>query len=204
MKIKCVISNLFDVLFDLLLLNGVTKLYLMVKGRYISPRIDKVRGLIAVDRIKHKGIDLRIHGQVYISAINNLVIGDYVRIGKGAYLSCEGGLSIGDNSQLSRNVLIYTSSHDIHSSAIPYDKKYVYKPVLIGNSVWIGMNVTITPGTVIGDGAVIGMGTVVSGEVPKGAIVVGAKQRIIDYRDMDDFHTKKLNQKYFGLLFPES
>ena len=37
------------------------------------------------------------------------------------------------------------------------------------------------------DGAVIGMGTIVSGRVPKGAIVVGAKNRIVGFRDLNSF-----------------
>ncbi|MFW5803832.1 MAG: acyltransferase, partial [bacterium] len=139
-----------------------------------------------------------------ITGVQDLHVGDYVRIGKGAYFSCQGGLYIGDNVQFSRNVLIYTNSHDINSSAIPYDRSYIYKPVHIGNSVWIGMNVTIAPGTQIGDGAVIGMGTVVSGNIPKGAIVVGAKHRIIGYRDLDEFDKKDAEKKYFGLLYPDN
>ncbi|HAF30082.1 MAG TPA: hypothetical protein DCG75_13660 [Bacteroidales bacterium] len=204
MKFKRKIDKFFDVIFDLLLLNPVIKLFITLKMRYIKPRINKIEGLINVEKIKQKGKDLRIHGSISITGIDKLQIGDYVRIGKGAYFSCEGGLTIGNNVQFSRNVLIYTNSHDINSAAIPYDKNYIYKPVIIGNSVWIGMNVTIAPGTIIEDGAVIGMGTVVSGVVPKGSIVVGKKHRIIGYRDMDEFNKKDLDQKYFGLLFPDS
>jgi acetyltransferase-like isoleucine patch superfamily enzyme len=204
MKFRRAINRIIEQVFDLLLLNNLSKIHFMFKMKFIYPRIDKVKGLIIVDKIKQKGKDLRIHGPITINDINNLHIGDYVRIGKGAYFSCEGGLTIGNNVQFSRNVLIYTNSHCINSTAIPYDKSYIYKPVVIGNSVWIGMNATIAPGTKIEDGAVIGMGTVISGTVPKGAIVVGAKQRIIGFRDIEEFNKKELEQKYFGLLFPNS
>lgn len=201
---KKIVDSIFNTLFDFFLVNPLVRFLMIFKERYISPKIEKERGKIAVNKIKKKGKDLRIHGSVYFRGINNLVIGDYVRIGKGAFFSCEGGLTIGNNVQISRNVLIYTINHDINSNAIPYNKEYIYKPVSIGNSVWIGMNVTITPGTTIEDGAVIGMGTVVSGHIPKGAIVVGEKFRVIGYRDLKEFDKMDLEKKYFGLLFPDN
>lgn len=198
------LDRIVSILFNLLIINPLVSFIYKVKVRYICPRVDKVIGANAVKRIRNKGKDLRIHGQIVINDINKLQIGDFVRIGTGAYLSCEGCLTIGNNVQISRNVLIFTSNHDINSSAIPYDQGFVYKPVKIGNSVWIGMNVTIAPGSTIEDGAVIGMGTVISGVVPKGAIVVGAKHRVIGYRNMADFNEKDMEKKYFGLLFPDS
>ncbi len=203
MSLKSQINRTINKLMDLVLLNAIVKLYIFFKLKYVSPRISKIEGEIASNKIKHKGKDLRIHGRVNIGGVNNLQVGDYVRIGTGAFFSCEGGLTIGDNVQFSRNILIYTSSHEINSSAIPYDKNYVYKPVKIGNSVWIGMNVTIAPGTIIEDGAIIGMSTVVSGIVPKGAIVVGGKKRIVGYRNMEEFNKKDTEKKYFGLLYPD-
>lgn len=204
MKIKREINKIIGIWFDILLLNPIFKFYVLIKVRYIHPRINKIRGSKAVKRIKNKGIDLRIHGSIDINEINNLIIGDYVRIGTGAYHSCEGKLTIGNNLQISRNVLIFTSNHGIDSTAIPYDQSFNYKPVIIGNSVWIGMNVTIAPGTTIEDGAVIGMRTVVSGHIPKEAIVVGSKHRIIGHRDIDEFNKKDLELKYFELLFSDS
>jgi acetyltransferase-like isoleucine patch superfamily enzyme len=204
MELKREMSRFIDKLFDIVLLNSIVRLYIKVKSRYIYPRIDKMEGMVEVNKIKNRGKDLRIHGRVKIFGIDDLQIGDYVRIGKGAFFSCFGGLTIGDNVQFSRNVLIYTNNHDINSGAIPYDKKYVNKPVKIGNSVWIGMNVIIAPGAIIEDGAVIGMGTVVSGHIPKGAIVVGTKPRIVGYRDLDSFAKLDSEKKYFGLLYPDS
>ena len=64
------------------------------------------------------------------------------------------------------------------------------------------MNVTITPGVTIGDGAIIGMGTTVSEDVPAGAIVVGAKQRIVKYRDMNIFRDLLKRERYLGKYFP--
>ena len=129
---------------------------------------------------------------------NNLRIGDYVRIGEGCFLFCKGGLDIGSNTQISRNVCIYTANHNTNGRMIPYDNSYIEKPVRIGKSVWIGMNVCITPGSKIEDGAIIGMGTTVSGYIPKGAIVVGTPCRIVGYRDMEEFITKMNQNMLFG------
>lgn len=114
---------------------------------------------------------------------DQIEIGDYCGIGEGAYFHATGGLKIGGNVQISRNVTIYTTSHNFHSdSYIPYDNTECYSSVIIGNNVWIGRNVCILPGVTIGDNAIIGMAAVITKDVPERAIVVG-HNRIIDYRD---------------------
>lgn len=172
--------------------------------RWASFRIRKAKGRIELKKIKNKGENCKIHGEVTIAYPDKIKMSENVRIGYGCHFFCMGGLSIGANTQISRNVLIYTANHNIDGTAIPYDDKYILKPVTIGKSVWIGMNVTISPGVNIGDGAVIGMGTVVSKDVPKGAIVVGAAQRVIKYRDLKDFYDKNKNRRYFSEIWPDN
>lgn len=172
--------------------------------RWASFRIRKAKGRIELKKIKNKGENCKIHGEVTIAYPDKIKMSENVRIGYGCHFFCMGGLSIGANTQISRNVLIYTANHNIDGTAIPYDDKYILKPVTIGKSVWIGMNVTISPGVNIGDGAVIGMGTVVSKDVPKGAIVVGAAQRVIKYRDLKDFYDKDKNRRYFSEIWPDN
>lgn len=121
----------------------------------------------------------------------NLTLGHNVYIGADAYINCKGGVTIGDHTVLSRRVTIYSYDHNFkRCSRLPFDEQAIERPIYIGRYVWIGMNVTIAPGTRIGDGAVIGMGTVVSGNIPENAIVVGAKTRIVGYRDKE--HINKL------------
>jgi len=198
------VIRIIDFFLDIIFFNVLTRLYFSFKVRFIYRRIHKVKGQNMVNKIRQKGLDFRIHGDIEINDFRKLVVGNHVRIGKGGYLSCEGGLVIGDNVQISRNVLIFTNNHNINSTTIPYDNTFVDKKVVIGNSVWIGMNVTIAPGTIIGNGAIIGMGAVISGIIPEGAIVVGAKHRIIGNRNMKKFNKKSLDKKFFGLLFPDS
>ena len=158
---------------------------------------------IIMQRIPNKGSNCRIHGPIVLRNPDQLKLGNHVRIGTGCYFCCMGGLTIGDNTQISRNVTIYTGNHDMDGEAIPYSDNYVCKPVVIGNSVWVGMNVCITPGVTIGDGSVIGLGTVVSKDVPAGAVVVSSTQRVITNRDMDKFQRLEAEQKYFGKLWPD-
>ncbi|WP_216610895.1 acyltransferase [Vibrio sp. 070316B] len=172
--------------------------------RWASFRIRKAKGRIELKKIKNKGENCKIHGEVTIAYPDKIKMSENVRIGYGCHFFCMGGLNIGANTQISRNVLIYTANHNIDGTAIPYDDKYILKPVTIGKSVWIGMNVTISPGVNIGDGAVIGMGTVVSKDVPKGAIVVGAAQRVIKHRDLKDFYDKDKNRRYFSEIWPDN
>ncbi|MBR3611436.1 MAG: hypothetical protein IKL57_08290 [Oscillospiraceae bacterium] len=78
---------------------------------------------------------------------------------------------------------------------IPYDKRFVEKPVVIGKYVWIGARSTILPGVKIGDGAVIGAASVVTKDVPNGAVVGGNPARIIKYRNMEVYNRLLLEDK---------
>ena len=191
-------------IFKYLIRNKLFNFFYRIKLSRIDPELKYLRGKNATKPIKNKGKDLRIHGSVKIIKPDKLTVGDYVRIGEGCYFSCSGGLEIADNVQFSRNIVIYTNTHDIETSCIPYDRKYIYKPVKIGHSVWIGMNVTIAPGTTIGEGAVIGMGAAISGKIPPYAIVVSPKHRIINYRNQESFEQKKEKGLYFGKIYPDN
>jgi len=173
---------------------------LMYRYRFV---FNMIYGERALRDVRDKGVNCRFYGPVEIHFPQNLHLGDNVRIGAGCFLFCRGGLTIGDNTQISRNVTIYTANHNIDGDAIPYDDTYVCKPVTIGKSVWIGMNVCITPGVTIGDGAIIGMGTVVSKDVPAGAVLVGAPSRVVRTRDMEKFRKLQDQGRFFSVLWPD-
>lgn len=195
-------NKIAHLLFNLIFNDKVFDWYVYINKRYFKPRIFQAEERYIIKSIAKKGTDSKVKWGSTILNPEKLELGDYVRIGEGSFLFCRGGISIGDNTQISRNVLIYSANHDINGSTIPYDDKYIEKPVTIGKSVWIGMNVVIRPGVKIGDGAIIGMGLVVSDDVPEGAVVVGAKQRIVKYRDMKDFHEKDKAGAWFAKQWP--
>lgn len=188
--------------FDLFFNSYFVDFLVHINNKYIAPKFRKANGRYYTKIIKNAGKDFRIKGTVTIHYPENLIVQDYVRIGEGSFLFCKGGIHIGNNSQISRNVLVYSANHDINAQTIPYDDTYIEKRVKIGNSVWIGMNVVITPGVTIGDGAIIGMGTVISKDVPDGAIVVGAQQRVVGYRDMEDYYINDNKQNWFAKIWP--
>lgn len=196
-NIKTHVRKLIDLIF-----NESFFYFLAHIQRWAGFRIRKARGRVELKKINNRGKNCIIQGEATIVYPERLVLGDNVRIGYGAFIFCIGGVSIGENTQISRNVLIYSGNHDIDGKAIPFDDQYVLKEVVIGRSVWIGMNVTITPGVKIGNGAIIGMGTVISKDVPEGAVVVGSEQRIIKYRDMNNFYIKDQEKAHYGLLWP--
>jgi len=179
---------------------GIARVY---SDKAVRKAFERACGEFALYTINYRGKNCRIHGFVQIVAPDRLRLGDHVRIGKGCFLFCKGGLTIGDNTQISKHVTIYTANHDIRGHAIPYDDKYVQKPVHIGRSVWIGMHVCITPGVTVGDGAVIGMGSVISKSVPPGAVVVSNRQRVVGRRDMESFGELDNSGRYFGSLWPD-
>lgn len=119
------------------------------------------------------------------------ITGIYVRIGansvvnRGTYLDGRAALTIGDNVNVSHQVLIQTLTHDPHRPSFPV----IAQPVVIRNHAWIGARAMICPGVTVGEGAVVGMGAVVTRDVPAWSIVagnpareIGDRPRLIGYR----------------------
>lgn len=172
-----------------------------IYNRFFTNAVDDLNGFYWETQVRAKGKNLKIHGKIKILQPNKLVIGDYCRIGKGTFLFCYGGLFIGNNVQLSRNITIYTANHDFRSDVLPYNNKYLIGPVTIEDNVWICMNVSILPGVTIGKNSILGMNAVITKDVPENAIVVG-NNRIIGYRTEEQL--KKAEDRLFGKLFPNS
>jgi maltose O-acetyltransferase len=105
---------------------------------------------------------------------------------------------IGDNTHISRNLVLYTTNHDHKGERLPYDDHQVERPVTIGRNVWIGMNVCITPGSTIGDGAIVGLGAVIHGTVPPLAIVGAAPWVQIGSRDAERYEALDRAGSYGG------
>lgn len=83
------------------------------------------------------------------------------------------GLTVGDNTIISQNVVIRDS--DVHS----IDGIVNCGKISIGRNVWIGTNAIILKKVTIGEGAIIGAGSVVTKDVPPHSVVAGNPARII-------------------------
>ena len=163
---------------------------------YFRPSFDKILGHASARHILSKGKDLWVKGLCTFTCPEKMKVGDYCRIGKGAYFHCYGGLTIGNNVQFARYVTIYTSNHNFHSAAyVPYDNTEIGSEVIIGDNVWVGMHAHILPGVKIGNNAIVGMAAVVTKNVPDNAIIVGIN-RIVGYREKVEENFKLFGKEY--------
>lgn len=131
---------------------------------------------------------------------SSIEIGDDVYIGFGGYFVGFGGIKIGSGSILAHKVEILTRNHNYNSedlNSVPYDKRYILRPVEIGENCWIGAHVKILPGVKIGEGAVVGMCSVVTSDVPPYAVVAGHPAKVIKYRDIDIYNNLKSAGKVY-------
>lgn len=176
-------------------MNVITRLHIAwadAKGRR------KLYKLFAT--MKKVGRNVHICPHYTISSACNVEIGDNVWIGELFYVKAEGGIEIGAGTIISRNVEIWTSNHNYDSedlTTIPYDKRFVKKPVSIGENVWIGSRVIVLPGVTIGEGAVVGAGSVVAKNVPAYAVVGGNPATVIKYRNIEKYIQLKSEGKIY-------
>ena len=116
----------------------------------------------------------RIRERAKILAPEKLVLGRNVWIGEGAVLDAQGGLTIGDSSQIGLGVMIW--SHSSHLQAVRGETtlgrdSIVYKETRIGRNCFIGGPSVIAAGVTIGDGAMIMPLTFVDRDVADGETV---------------------------------
>lgn len=124
-----------------------------------------------------EAVNLACHWSVEVKYPENILIGRGVVIGKAVTLGGKGGIVLEDHVRISKGVTIESAGLDFSGSP-PYP--HIAHKVVIQSGAWIGANAIILGGVTIGAGAIIGAGTVVSKSVDAGAIVVGARSRVIE------------------------
>lgn len=152
-----------------------------------------------IEKLKICGRGVHFQGWVKVVFPENIELGNNVIIGNNAYTDARGGLIIGDNTRISRNLVLHTSIRNYESTRLSYDDSYRLKSVVIGSNVWIGTSVVIIPGIKIGSGAIIGAGTVVSKTVPALAIVGNQQIRMIKFRDEARYRELVSIKSYGGI-----
>lgn len=121
----------------------------------------------------------RIKRLVTIDSPENIVIGDNVSINQGSYLSCYGGLRIGNDVSIAHDVSIMTTTHPYRNSKQIKMNTLESSEVRIGSNVWIGMKAMILYGVTIGDDVVIAAGTLVNKNVETNSVVGGVPAKRI-------------------------
>ena len=132
--------------------------------RCLKARIGKKTGL-------YRGFEIRAPWKLKIGA-NSI-------IGHRALLDARNGLVIGNNVNLSNEVMIWTMHHDYNSP----DFIQTGKMVIIEDYVWICSRAIILPGVHIGKGAVVAAGAVVTKNVPPFTVVGGIPAKAICLRN---------------------
>ncbi|HOB19618.1 MAG TPA: acyltransferase [Candidatus Atribacteria bacterium] len=154
---------------------------LYLGGRYIGD-MSKAKASLLL----YRGACFHAAGKVKLGPGVGIVVGNDAR------------LTIGDNSYITANSIIFCSKEieigrecaiSWNTTIIDTDFHHIYypdgttnelsKPVKIGNRVWIGSNTTILKGVTIGDNSVIGANTLVNKDVPPNCLAVGNPMRII-------------------------
>ncbi len=122
----------------------------------------------------------RIRERAKILAREKLKLGRNVWIGEGAVLDAQGGLTIGDNTQIGLNVMVW--SHTSHKQAIegltgsPTKEGIRYKETRIGSNCFIAGPSVIGPGVSIGDRVVIAPLTFVDRDVDDGEVISATRE----------------------------
>lgn len=116
-----------------------------------------------------------------------LVIGRNVQLNDNVHICALNSIEIGNDVLIASNVYISDNSHGTYSGpekhsnpyTPPIERKYMTKPVSIGDRVWIGEGVMILPGVSIGNGAMVGAHSVVNSDIPDNCIAVGAPAKVV-------------------------
>ena len=153
--------------------------------------------------MKIENIHLGQHTQVdATTSINNIVLGDYVRIAK--HCSVFGGpnnllhigahsyvgmntiiegfnekISIGAYVSMAPNVYIMSGSGPNASEAMQRVFPIVKAPVTIGDHAWIGAGAVIMPGVAIGKYCVVAVNSFVNKSFPDYSVIGGSPARLI-------------------------
>jgi len=113
----------------------------------------------------------------------DLIIGDFVQINWGCYISGEGGLEIGDRVLIGPNVCILSAGHGyMDDKKLIQQQGLTYGKIVVEEDVWIGGGSVILQEVRLGRGCVVGGGSTVVKDVPPYAVVAGNPAEVIKWR----------------------
>ena len=98
------------------------------------------------------GRGCRVYSNVTVWWPGNLVLGDYVALGRGVTVYNQGRIKIGDRSVVSQGAHLCASTHDYNDKNHPL----VLADIQIGENVWVCADAFVGPGVNAGNGVVIG------------------------------------------------
>jgi acetyltransferase-like isoleucine patch superfamily enzyme len=125
------------------------------------------------------GADIVLKPGVEVLQPRSLKIGSHINIGRDCHLDSRGGLTVGDNVNISDEVAIWTAEHDIQSATFDMTTA----PVVIGDRAWLCFRCIVMPGVTLGEGCVVASGSIVTKDVPAFAVVAGIPAKVIGSRN---------------------
>ncbi len=122
-----------------------------------------------------------IHMGIELICVGGISIGHNSTVNKNVILDGRNGITIGNQVSVSAGSVLLTGSHDVDS----HDFKYIGNAIIIEDYVWLGTQSLILPGVVASKGSVVGARSVVTKSVLPFSIVVGNPARHIRFRDKE-------------------
>lgn len=142
-----------------------------------------IRGKLRIELAGSAG-DICIGEKLMSMGPLNIKVGaGTLKIGKRCFfnhnvsITCNGGITIGDDCNIANNVVIVDHDHIIEREGA--NGKTYSDSIVIGDRVWIGANAVITKGVSVGTGSVIAAGAVVTRSIPPHEIWGGVPARLI-------------------------
>lgn len=180
--------------------NDLAKLSFLSLGKNVL--IHSTAILVGVENISI-GNHVRIDPFTVLSAGTSMRIGSNVHIASHATIVGKGAIEIDDFAGISHGCKLLSSSDDFSNGfltgpTIPDEFKQVSsKPIEIRRHAVVGANCVVLPGVQIGEGATIGALSLVKNTIPAWAIAAGTPTRIIGERNRSlviENETKYLQQ----------
>jgi acetyltransferase-like isoleucine patch superfamily enzyme len=135
------------------------------------------------------GEDVMVHRDCWIQVVPGhgngkgakLIIKSHAGIGMGAHISAARQVVLEEYVLLGRNVYISDHAHAYENITLPISQQGINRiaPVTIGRETWLGENVVVLPGVIIGKHCVIGANSVVNRSIPDYSVAVGSPARVI-------------------------
>lgn len=134
-----------------------------------------------------------------------ITIGNGVWMNKRCYISAANDITIGDYAIFAPNVYLADSAYDYRQIGVPIMKQglaSVTNRIHIGEHAWLGINAVVYGNVTVGKGCVIGANSVVTKSVPDYCVAGGQPARILRAYDdrIDDWPLIKSDGQLADIL----